>query len=56
MVDLFHIPYGNLLPTVGSDVLTSDRFPNVARWWKDITSRPSWLAVRDLITSTAAKN
>ncbi|KAI0351892.1 glutathione S-transferase [Trametes cingulata] len=42
MVDLFHIPYGALLEKQGIDFLTSGRFPNVARWWKDISSRESW--------------
>lgn len=51
MVDLFHIPYGAMLAVAGSDLMTSR--PNVARWWKDITARPSWLAVADGVKSTA---
>ncbi|EDR07430.1 uncharacterized protein LACBIDRAFT_298606 [Laccaria bicolor S238N-H82] len=51
LADLFHIPYGALLPAAGSNLL--DTKPNVARWWKDITSRPSWIAVRDGVNSTA---
>lgn len=46
LADLFHLPYGSMITEqVGVDVLVSR--PNVARWWKDITSRPSWKAVKD---------
>jgi len=45
LADLFHLPYGSLLAYQGYDVL--EKRPNVARWWKDITSRPSWQAVKD---------
>lgn len=52
LADLFHLPYGALLTDDGSDVITSR--PNVARWWKDITSRPSWLAIKDGIKGGSA--
>ncbi|TRM64582.1 glutathione S-transferase [Schizophyllum amplum] len=46
LADLFHIPYATrLLPKVGCDYMETK--PNVARWYKDITSRPSWLANKD---------
>ncbi|KAH7924489.1 glutathione S-transferase [Leucogyrophana mollusca] len=46
LADLFHLPYGAVVEKVGySDVFETR--PNVARWWKDITSRPSWQAVKD---------
>ncbi|KAF5327410.1 hypothetical protein D9619_003957 [Psilocybe cf. subviscida] len=51
LADLFHLPYASMLPLAGSNLM--DRKPNVARWYKDISSRPSWLAVRDGIKSTA---
>ncbi|KAG6810036.1 hypothetical protein H0H92_013626 [Tricholoma furcatifolium] len=56
LADLFHIPYGVLLAPAGSDIL--DRKPNVARqvtsrWFKDITSRPSWIAIQAEVKSTA---
>lgn len=52
LADLFHLPYGALLTDDGSNVITSR--PNVARWWKDITSRPSWLAIKDGIKGGSA--
>ncbi|KAI0709643.1 glutathione S-transferase [Cerioporus squamosus] len=42
LADLFHLPYGTLLAQQNIDLLESDKYPNVARWWKDISSRPSW--------------
>jgi len=52
MVDLSHIPYGALLEHVGDKSMF--KYPNVERWWKEITARPSWTAVAQQITSTAA--
>ncbi|KAG6370791.1 glutathione S-transferase [Boletus reticuloceps] len=46
LADLFHLPYGSILL---ADDIKIDEFssrPNVARWWKDITSRASWQAVK----------
>ena len=31
MVDLFHLPYGAMLPAQGIDLLESDKYPNVTR-------------------------
>ncbi|KAF5364697.1 hypothetical protein D9758_005629 [Tetrapyrgos nigripes] len=45
LADIFHLPYGEMLFQAGSDLLTS-KGPNVARWWKDISSRPAWQAVK----------
>ncbi|KAH7913817.1 glutathione S-transferase [Hygrophoropsis aurantiaca] len=45
LADLFHLPYGRVILEIGVDEFSSR--PNVARWWKDITSRPSWQAVKD---------
>ncbi|KAI0628219.1 glutathione S-transferase [Trametes polyzona] len=42
LADLFHLPYGALLEKQGYDYLVSGRWPNVTRWWKDISSRESW--------------
>ncbi|GLB45764.1 putative GST superfamily protein [Lyophyllum shimeji] len=47
LADVFHLPYGALLSVAGSDILTDPSRPNVARWWKDITGRDSWQAVKD---------
>ncbi|GLB40730.1 putative GST superfamily protein [Lyophyllum shimeji] len=51
LADLFHLPQGDILPVVGENVLETR--PNVARWWKDISSRPSWVSVKEGIKSTA---
>ncbi|KAF5311469.1 hypothetical protein D9611_011573 [Ephemerocybe angulata] len=51
LADLFHVPPAVLLPIAGSNALL-DR-PNVARWLKELTERPSWQAVKDGITATA---
>ncbi|OSX56870.1 hypothetical protein POSPLADRAFT_1158114 [Postia placenta MAD-698-R-SB12] len=47
LADLFHLPFGNTLGLMGYDLLTTESRPNVARWWKDISSRPSWQAVKE---------
>ncbi|KIY53072.1 glutathione S-transferase [Fistulina hepatica ATCC 64428] len=44
LADLFHLPYASVLPAVGCNYLETK--PNVARWFKDISSRESWLAVQ----------
>jgi len=51
LADLFHLPYASMLELAGSDIMTSK--PNVARWYKDISSRPSWQSVKDGVKSTA---
>ncbi|KAJ6538086.1 glutathione S-transferase [Mycena capillaripes] len=53
LADLFHIGFGPTIARGGCDLLTS-KGPNVARWWKDITSRSSWLSIKDGIKSTSA--
>ncbi|EJF60576.1 glutathione S-transferase C-terminal-like protein [Dichomitus squalens LYAD-421 SS1] len=45
IVDIFHLPYGALLKVQGIDLLESDKYPNVKRWWAELTSRPSWKKV-----------
>ncbi|EGN98750.1 hypothetical protein SERLA73DRAFT_136685 [Serpula lacrymans var. lacrymans S7.3] len=45
LADLNHVPNGHMLKRMGFDILDSETRPNVARWWKDITSRPSWVAI-----------
>ncbi|KAJ3775930.1 glutathione S-transferase [Lentinula raphanica] len=50
LVDLYHLPYGEMLSNVGIDLLLT-KGPNVNRWWKDISSRPSWLAIRNGVPS-----
>ncbi|KAI5117693.1 hypothetical protein M0805_007762 [Coniferiporia weirii] len=44
LADLLHLPYGTLITDyIGFTGLNAT--PNVARWWADISSRPSWQAV-----------
>ncbi|KAJ7711887.1 glutathione S-transferase [Mycena metata] len=50
LADLFHLPYAPLLATAGSDIMT--RKPNVARWYNELTSMPSWLAFEDGVRTT----
>ncbi|THH12679.1 hypothetical protein EW146_g7471 [Bondarzewia mesenterica] len=45
LADLFHLSYGYVITSIGYEQLS--KTPNVARWWKDISSRPSWQAVKD---------
>ncbi|KAF8806025.1 thioredoxin-like protein [Phlegmacium glaucopus] len=45
LVDLYHIAVGSPLAVIGSNVM--ELKPNVDRWFKEICSRPSWLAVKD---------
>ncbi|KAF8149090.1 glutathione S-transferase [Crassisporium funariophilum] len=51
LADLYHLPYGYALISVGSSVM--EELPNVDRWFKDISSRPSWQTVKDGVDSTA---
>jgi len=44
LADLFHLPYGYRLVKAGFDIFST---PNLKRWWDDISSRPSWQAVKD---------
>ncbi|KAJ7071628.1 glutathione S-transferase [Mycena amicta] len=49
LADIFHLPYAPFV-SEGSDVLT--RHPSIARWLKELTSRPSWLAYTDGVVTT----
>ncbi|KJA16196.1 hypothetical protein HYPSUDRAFT_171748 [Hypholoma sublateritium FD-334 SS-4] len=44
LADLIHVPVGSLLRVAGTDVLETK--PNVARWFREISERPSWRAVK----------
>ncbi|CAK5268054.1 unnamed protein product [Mycena citricolor] len=42
LADLFHLPFGGLLSlNGGSDIMSSEARPNVARWWNEIHARPT---------------
>ncbi|KAL1730374.1 glutathione S-transferase [Schizophyllum commune] len=54
LADLLHIPYARrLAPDVGCHFMETK--PNVARWYKEITSRPSALANKDGIKEVSVK-
>jgi glutathione S-transferase len=46
LADLAHLPYGTFIYEAGFVEAFESR-PNLARWWKDISNRPTWLAVKD---------
>ncbi|KAF5349755.1 hypothetical protein D9758_010192 [Tetrapyrgos nigripes] len=52
LADLYHLPFGTNVAAAGCDLLTS-KGPNVTRWWKDISSRESWTAVKKGIPAGA---
>ncbi|KAG8762870.1 hypothetical protein FRC20_008122 [Serendipita sp. 405] len=46
--DLFFLPYGQTVTQLGYDFMTNEtKWPNVARWWKAVSTREAWLAVKD---------
>jgi len=51
LADLFHLTYGSYLAAAGTDVI--EKRPNVARWFQELSSRPSWERVTEGVTSTA---
>ncbi|KXN86666.1 Glutathione S-transferase F11 [Leucoagaricus sp. SymC.cos] len=55
LVDLIHLGYGAILPRAGCSALAdAEKRPNVARWFKEIQSRPSWQTLlKDGVKSTA---
>ncbi|TCD64728.1 hypothetical protein EIP91_003684 [Steccherinum ochraceum] len=47
LADLFHLSLGTLLTEFAKvDVMTTDKRPHVQKWWKDISSRPTWLEIK----------
>ncbi|KAJ7106817.1 glutathione S-transferase [Mycena crocata] len=55
LVDIFHIAFGAPLADAGYDIMTTTG-PNVARWWNEVISRPSWLALKDGLKSMPVVN
>ncbi|KAL1960617.1 hypothetical protein VTO42DRAFT_7196 [Malbranchea cinnamomea] len=51
--DLYHVPWGVLLPTVGCDELQTR--PHVAKWFNELKDRPAWQAAQ-AFKSTAASS
>ncbi|KAJ7443704.1 glutathione S-transferase [Mycena latifolia] len=52
LADIFHMPYAPLLATGGVGIMTKK--PNVARWYNELTGRPSWLAYLQGVKTTTA--
>ncbi|KAJ7039333.1 glutathione S-transferase-like protein [Mycena alexandri] len=42
LVDLFHLYYARTFRDANIDLMKS-RGPNLARWWKDLVERPTWV-------------
>ncbi|CAK5284973.1 unnamed protein product [Mycena citricolor] len=54
VADILHLMHApTLLKRTGIDVVTSEERPNVTRWWRDITGRPS---VREVIDNGVIKS
>ncbi|KAK7063748.1 glutathione S-transferase [Favolaschia claudopus] len=50
LVDLFHLPRAPILENhAGTNIMT--RRPHVSRWFKELISRPSWIAFEDGVKS-----
>ncbi|KAJ7150674.1 thioredoxin-like protein [Mycena filopes] len=52
LADLFHLPLAWYVTLGGSEIMT--RRPNVARWYNELVTRPSWLAYLDGVKTTEA--
>ncbi|KAJ3560689.1 hypothetical protein NP233_g10674 [Leucocoprinus birnbaumii] len=51
LADLFHLPYGALLGVAGINLIQER--PHVAKWFNELSSRPSWQAVKEKVEGTA---
>jgi len=47
IADLFHLPYGSMLPE-GLNPLLDEKRPHVFKWWKELTALPSWKAANEI--------
>ncbi|PPQ66631.1 hypothetical protein CVT24_006923 [Panaeolus cyanescens] len=48
LADLYHLPYGTLLNEIpGCEVMR--KYPNVARWFDELSSRQSWREIQAMI-------
>ncbi|KAI0032400.1 glutathione S-transferase [Vararia minispora EC-137] len=56
LVDLFHLPEGASAPLIGFNGLEDGQRPSVARWWKELTSRPAWVAVKNGVKDLSASS
>ncbi|KAG9125923.1 hypothetical protein FRC07_005578 [Ceratobasidium sp. 392] len=46
LADLYHLPYGRFVDQIDPNIFASK--PHVKKWWDDVSSRPSWIIVKDL--------
>ncbi|KAJ6500229.1 glutathione S-transferase [Mycena vitilis] len=54
LADIFHLYFAPLLTGTEADIMTEASRPNVARWWNEIVSRPTWVKTKaDGIQSVA---
>ncbi|KAJ7605438.1 glutathione transferase [Mycena polygramma] len=54
LADIFHLTFAPLFAGTEADIMTKESRPNVARWWNDIISRPTWVNLKaEGIKSTA---
>ncbi|KAJ7677068.1 glutathione S-transferase [Mycena polygramma] len=55
LADIFHLCIAPLLAGTEADIMTKETRPNVARWWNEMISRPTWVKLKaDGIKSTAS--
>ncbi|KAF7300886.1 Glutathione S-transferase F11 [Mycena kentingensis (nom. inval.)] len=59
LADLVHVQLASVftgkVPGVPAEVMISEKRPNLARWWKEVSENPTWAKlVEDGIKSTAA--
>ncbi|TCD70990.1 hypothetical protein EIP91_000488 [Steccherinum ochraceum] len=52
LADLFHLSLASVMQSKEHINLADEKRPNVARWWNNITSRPSWEAVKGGVSSS----
>ncbi|KAJ6516528.1 glutathione S-transferase [Mycena vitilis] len=46
LADIFHLTFAPLFVGTEADIMTVETRPNVARWWNDIISRPTWVNLK----------
>ncbi|KAK7058168.1 glutathione S-transferase [Favolaschia claudopus] len=46
LADLVHYAYAPMLAEKGVDIMTVKERPNVARWWNELMSRPTWVKLK----------
>ncbi|RRT36155.1 hypothetical protein B296_00054862 [Ensete ventricosum] len=53
LADLAHLPNAHYICSAGKDDMLASR-KNVARWWEEISTRPSWKKVVDMYSAPPA--